>query len=112
MARYKYLIKKDNEGFFFGLYPNNSDSQEIVRSESYQSKEEAINAISVFKDDIKTDKDWRKSICFLKDDGTSFICWFVLNGKKYYRRKNYGYKFYREAWITRIVKHINDSIRV
>ena len=52
------------------------------------------------------------AIQFEDDERTSFLCWFVLNGRKYYRRTKYGYKFYKTDWIDRICNHLHDPIKI
>ena len=37
MSSYKYKIKVDKNGYFFGLYPNNSNTQAIGVSPNYPS---------------------------------------------------------------------------
>lgn len=46
---YKFLIKKEDEKWFFGLYPNNSNTQPIGISKLYYSKKMCENGLKNFK---------------------------------------------------------------
>ena len=55
MSRYKYKIQKEENGYVFRLYPNNSDSKPIgVSGELFSNATEARRALQVFKDIINT----------------------------------------------------------
>ena len=49
MANYKYYIKQRGDRYYFGLYPNNSNSQAIAISGEYATYKDAQEAIQWFK---------------------------------------------------------------
>lgn len=46
---YKYFIKYENAGWYFGLYPSNHNEQAIAVSELYNSYEIARSKLNEFK---------------------------------------------------------------
>lgn len=109
MGNYKFQIKKENGRYFFALFPNNNNNQEIGRSEQYENYNVCKKALEDFKSWVKMQKiDNHESeyVELYKDKGHHFR--YVESSRVLFSRIN-GYTQLKSAKdaIVRVYRHID-----
>ena len=113
MNFYKYLIKKKNDNYVFGLYPNNSNQQYMIVSQEYATKEEAVDAINQFK--IFMSKNINNSDIvrvIQKNDRFTFEIEDVENNKSYKNIRWYDNKINCMKGISCVQENFNAEIKL
>lgn len=108
---YKYIIKNDKRGCFFGLFPDNSNSQPIGRSITYESIEIVEKAIAEFKNVIsKIDKEHDIEITRC-GDGFLFYIKNKMGDICFYREKPYVTKSNCKKGIDNILSNYDAAVQ-
>lgn len=114
MANYRYVIKKEKDGCYFVLYPNNIINQEIGRSKYYNSELDCKDALEQFKIFVKMeriDNSDSKYINISKDSG-KFKFEYKKDGEViFFRKEGYDAKVSAEKIIASIYKHIDADLK-
>ncbi|MDO4607905.1 MAG: hypothetical protein Q4B40_01780 [Clostridia bacterium] len=91
MGKYKYKIEKSKGGYYFRLFPNNSNTQEIGRSNTFDNIEECKNALTIFKKSGEIFKNNPELCTIIKTDNNKYIFKIYFNENKFvfYRKSEY-----------------------
>ncbi len=107
---YKFIIKQHGNHYYFGLYPNNSNTQPIGISDDFDSYEKAARGICIFRQLIKESPEAFEQ--FSNERGYLF----ALKDNKYSisfkRTLPLTHKYEVPHCINRIYKHIDAPLEI
>ncbi len=114
---YKYAIKHSSGGFSFRLYPNNSNIQDVGRSELFQTEDECREALEQFRASgaiFRNDPSLYEIVEEAVGDNKKFIFRFHYgNGKRFfYRKREYWQRCNCEKGIRCVIDNIDAPLKV
>ncbi len=109
MANYKYYIKQRGDRYYFGLYPNNSNSQAIAISGEYATYKDAQEAIRKLQSLLRSSKNLFNE----KEDEKGYS--FELKQNKenlvFFREGPFTHHYEVQKGINRIYKNYDAPIK-
>lgn len=106
MSYYKYQIKIDNGQYYFALYPNNNNKIPVIKSNGYNSYEDALKA----KENFATLVSIRRETAFrIEKISVSRYCLTFTHENIIVRRIEKSRTICREV-VMRIVKNIHAPL--
>ena len=107
MGYYKYFISKMDDGYKFGLYPNNNNTQWVVQSNAFNTKQEAQIGIETFQNKVSLMGE--KAFDIKKIGVAKYQILFIDNNVEiFYIEKN---TTLCKKKIDRIIKNINAPLK-
>ncbi len=105
---YKFYIDEKDNLFYFGLYPNNNNFEEIGISNGFETYESAFKKLTMFRTLLKEGKD----IFEIKRIERKFI--FILKKNKFslqfYRVKSYDQLINCKNAIKKIIENFDAPL--
>lgn len=109
MAKYKFVIEKEDKGYLFILYPNNSNTKEVGRSIYYLNKSQCLKALNDFKlfVDANIINTWKSKFININNRNGKWFFEYIKDGKViFYRYCGYDNKDSACKIIGSIYKNI------
>ena len=107
MGYYKYFIKKENEGYRFGLYPNNNNNQPLILSKHYADYAQTLTALKNFQSKVIILKE--NAFIIEKTETGKYNCSFIDKTANFiFDTSNIHYCNDR---IKRIILHIEAPLK-
>ena len=105
---YKFYIDEKDNLFYFGLYPNNSNFEEIGRSNGFETYKSAFENLTKFRTLLKKGED----IFEIKNIERKFVFMLKKNefSLQFYRVKSYYQLRNCKKAITQIIENIDAPL--
>ena len=110
MANYKYFIKNRGDRYYFGLYPNNSNTQAIAVSGEYSTYKEAQQALQRLQTLLRSSKELFTET--VKEKGYSFELKQNKEGLVFYRDHELTHHYEVRDCINRIYDHYDAPLKI
>lgn len=107
---YKFIIKRNTNGYRFILFPNNSNSKVIGESIPYDSEGECVEKLESFRKLVKENK----INLHVKERNNVFYPSIVVDQTALFTLER-GYPYHRyecDNWIQRIKSNIDAPLKV
>lgn len=112
MGYYKYCIRKNDDGYFFELLPNNSNRQAIGKSNSFSTYQETREKLSQFQFFVVNNGKAAFKIITTANNKYLFI---IIDNEyqiQFFREKEIEVKDNAHNAINNIIEHINAPLIV
>lgn len=111
MGNYKFCISKEGEKYFFILYPNNNNNQEIGRSSGFSNESDAKEGLYQFQQFIKQNRTDLMTYLTITKKELRFYGELKYNLGSFFRNMGYYDKSEFEQWLFRIIENIDAPLK-